>query len=181
MAVSSIVSECSGSGDAARSGLLCLGSPSHCTDGLNSLSRKMLGGLHRALHRCMPGRLLPDYFPRLYGGIPALRTELTYLGRRCDKLPFSDLWHQSLCLFGISRGSNPHAPLGIECPWRLPSGGHVEGPRIRLHCWSPYTLSGVHIGLYLLLGTSGRRQPPDPPAFWSRQSAWSSWNMCRTL
>ena len=43
-----IVSECSVSGGAAGSGLLFPDSPSHCTDGLNSLSKKMLGGT--ALH-----------------------------------------------------------------------------------------------------------------------------------
>ena len=39
-----IVSECSVSGSAVESGLLLFGSPSHTTDGLNSLSKKMLGG-----------------------------------------------------------------------------------------------------------------------------------------
>ena len=39
-----IVSECSVSGSAVGSGLLLFGSPSHTMDGLNSLSKKMLGG-----------------------------------------------------------------------------------------------------------------------------------------
>ena len=39
-----VVSECSVSGGAVGSGLLFLDSPSHNTDGLNSLSRKMFGG-----------------------------------------------------------------------------------------------------------------------------------------
>ena len=39
-----IVSECSVSGSAVGSGLLLFGSPSHATDGLKSLSKKMLGG-----------------------------------------------------------------------------------------------------------------------------------------
>ena len=39
-----IVSECSVSGVVAGSGLLLLVSPSHTTDGLNSLSKKILGG-----------------------------------------------------------------------------------------------------------------------------------------
>ena len=136
-----IVSESSVSGILAGSGLLLPVSPSHATDGLNSLSKKMLGGLHRVLCRCVPGHLPPDYFLVLYGEIRALRTELTFLGRHCDKLPFLDPWHQSLHLFGISRGLNPRAPLGVECPWILPSGDHGEGPHIRLRCWSPYTLS----------------------------------------
>src|SRR3954470_13230865 len=119
-----IMSDCSVSDSAVGSGLLLPGSPSHTTDGLNSLSKKMLGGggLHRVLRRCVPGHLPPDCFPGLYGEIRAPRTELTFLGRRCDKLPFLDPWRQSLNLFGISQGSNPHAPLGIECPWILPSG-----------------------------------------------------------
>ena len=83
-----IVSECSVLGSAVGSGLLLFGSPSRTTDVLNSLSKKMLGGLHRVLRRCMPGHLPPDYFPGLYAEIRALRTELTFLGRRCDKLPF---------------------------------------------------------------------------------------------
>ena len=37
-----IVSECSVSGGAVGFGLLLIGSPSHATDGLNSLSKKML-------------------------------------------------------------------------------------------------------------------------------------------
>ena len=39
-----VVSECSVSGGAAGSGLLFPDSPSHDTDGLNSLSKKMLRG-----------------------------------------------------------------------------------------------------------------------------------------
>ena len=39
-----IVSECSVSGVVAGSGLFLPVSPSHITDGLNSLSRKMFGG-----------------------------------------------------------------------------------------------------------------------------------------
>ena len=39
-----IMSECSVSGSAVGFGLLLPGSPSHTTDGLNSLSKKMLGG-----------------------------------------------------------------------------------------------------------------------------------------
>ena len=39
-----IVSECSVSGVVAGSGLLFAGSPSHATDGLNNLSKKLLGG-----------------------------------------------------------------------------------------------------------------------------------------
>ena len=39
-----IMSECSVSGSVVGSGLLLPGSPSHTTDGLNSLSEKMLGG-----------------------------------------------------------------------------------------------------------------------------------------
>ena len=46
-----IVSESSVSGILAGSGLLLPVSPSHTTDGLNSLSKKMLGGLHRVLRR----------------------------------------------------------------------------------------------------------------------------------
>ena len=38
------MSECSVSGSAVGSGLLLFGSPSHATDGLKSLSKKMLGG-----------------------------------------------------------------------------------------------------------------------------------------
>ena len=58
-------------------------------DGLNNLSKKMLGGgLHRVLLRCVPGRPLLDSFLELYGETPALRTELTFLGRHCGKLPF---------------------------------------------------------------------------------------------
>ena len=67
-----IVSECSVSGSAVESGLLLFGFPSHTTDGLNSLSKKMLGGLHHVLRRCVPGHLPPDYFPGLYGEIQAL-------------------------------------------------------------------------------------------------------------
>ena len=44
-----IVSECSVSGILAGSGLLLPVSPSHTTDGLNSLSKNMLGGPHRVL------------------------------------------------------------------------------------------------------------------------------------
>ena len=131
-----IMSECSVSGSAVGSGLLLPGSPSHTTDGLNSLSKKMLGGLHRVLRRCVPGHLPPDYFPGLYGEIQAPRTELTFLGWRCGKHPFLDPWHRGLHLFRILRGSSPRAPLGVECPWILPSGDHVKGPHIRLHCWS---------------------------------------------
>ena len=40
-----IVSECSVSGVVAGSGLLLPVSPSHTTDGLNNLSKKMLGGI----------------------------------------------------------------------------------------------------------------------------------------
>ena len=39
-----VVSECSVSGGAVGSGLLFPDSPSHSMDGLNSLSKKMLGG-----------------------------------------------------------------------------------------------------------------------------------------
>ena len=39
-----VVSECLVSGGAVGSGLLFPDSPSHDTDGLNSLSKKMLGG-----------------------------------------------------------------------------------------------------------------------------------------
>ena len=39
-----IVSECLVSGSAVGSGVLLFGSPFHTTDGLNSLSKKMLGG-----------------------------------------------------------------------------------------------------------------------------------------
>ena len=39
-----VVSECSVSGSAVGSGLLLFGSPSHATDDLNNLSKKMLGG-----------------------------------------------------------------------------------------------------------------------------------------
>ena len=39
-----IVSDCSASSGAAGFGLLFAGSPSHATDGLNNLSKKMLGG-----------------------------------------------------------------------------------------------------------------------------------------
>src|SRR3954469_25558376 len=119
----------------------------------------------------MPGHLPPDCSPGLYDEIRALRTELTILGWRCDKLPFLDPWHQSLYLFGILRGSNPLAPLGVECPWILPSGDHVKGPHIQLHCWSLCTLSGVRIELCLLWGTSKRCQPLDRPTSWSHRSA----------
>ena len=44
MAEPPIVSECSVSGSVVGSGLLLFGSPSHTTDGLKSLSKKMLGG-----------------------------------------------------------------------------------------------------------------------------------------
>ena len=44
LAEPSIVSECSVSGSVVGSGLLLFGSPSHTTDGLNNLSKKMLGG-----------------------------------------------------------------------------------------------------------------------------------------
>ena len=159
------MSDCSASSGAAGSGLLFAGSPSHATDGLNNLSKNMLRGLHRVLLRCVPGRPLLDCFLGLYGETPALRTELTFLGRRCGRRPFLDLWRQSLHLLGILRGLNPRAPLGVEYPWRLPSGDHVEGPHIRLHCWSLCTLSEVRIGLCLRLGTSRRRQPPSRPTF----------------
>ena len=165
------MSECSVSGILAGSGLLLPVSPSHTTDGLNNLSKKMLAGPHRVLRQCGRGYPPPDCFPEPHGEIRAPRTELTFLGQHCDKLPFSDPWHQSLHLFGISQGSNPHAPLGVGCPWRLPSGDHVEGPRIRLRCWSPCTLFEVRIGLCLRLGTSRRRQPPSQPTFWSRRNA----------
>ena len=66
------LSECTVRGSVTVSELLFLDSPSHVMDGLNNLSKKMLGGLHRALRRCVPGRLLPDYFPGLYGEIRAL-------------------------------------------------------------------------------------------------------------
>ena len=131
-----IVSECSVSGVVAGSGLLLPVSPSHTTDGLNNLSKKMLGGPHRVLHRCGRGYPPPDCFPEPHGEIRAPRTELTSLGRRCVRPPFSDPWHQSLHLFGILRGSNPHTPPGVECPWRLPSEDHVTGLRIGMHCWS---------------------------------------------
>ena len=143
MAEPPIVSDCSTSSGAAGSGLLFAGSPSHATDGLNNLSKKMLGGLHRLLHRCMPGHLPLDYFPGLYGEIQVPRTELTFLGRCCGKLPFLDPWHQSLHLFGILQGSSPRAPPGVECPWILPSGDRVKGPHIRLRCWSLYIVFGV--------------------------------------
>ena len=39
-----IMSDCSASSGAVRSGLLFAGSPSHAMDGLNNLSKKMLGG-----------------------------------------------------------------------------------------------------------------------------------------
>src|SRR3954469_25179163 len=134
-----IMSDCSASGCAVMSGLLSEGSPSHATDGLNNLSKKMLGGLHLVLLRCVPGRLLPDCFLGLYGETPVPRTELTFLGRHCDKLPFLGLWRRSRHLFGISRGLSPRVLPGVECPWILPSGDHVEGPCIQLHCWSPCT------------------------------------------
>src|SRR4051812_3792343 len=57
-----IMSECSVSGSAVGSGLLLLSSPSHTTDGLNSLSKKMFGGLHRVLRQCVPRHLPPDCF-----------------------------------------------------------------------------------------------------------------------
>src|SRR3954463_12943902 len=134
-----IMSDCSASGCAARSGLLSGSSPSHVTDGLNNLSRKMLGGPHLVLLRCVPGHPLPDCFLEKHGGTPVPRTELTFLARRCNKLPFLGLWRRSPRLFGIWRGLSPHVLLGVECPWILPSGGHVRGPRIRLHYWSPCT------------------------------------------
>src|SRR3954462_13113887 len=134
-----IMSDCSESSGAVRSGLLSAGSPSHAMDGLNSLSKKMLGGLHCVLLQCGPGHPLPDCFLGLYDETLTLRTELTFLGRRCGKLPFLDPWRRSLRLFGISRGSSPCVPLGVECPWLLASGDHVGGPHIRLHCWSPCT------------------------------------------
>ena len=134
-----IVSDCSASSGAAGSGLLFAGSPSHATDGLNNLSKKMLGGLHRVLLRCVPGRPLLDCFLGLYGETPALQAELTFLGRRCGKLPFLGPWHRSLHLFGISRGLNPRVPIGAGYPWILLSGDHVGGPHIRLHCWNPCT------------------------------------------
>ena len=55
-----IVSDCSASSGVTESGLLFAGSPSHVTDGLNNLSKKVLGGLHRVLLRCVPGRPLLD-------------------------------------------------------------------------------------------------------------------------
>ena len=172
MAEPPIVSECSVSGILAGSGLLLPVSPSHTTDGLNSLSKKMLGGgPHRVLCRCGRGYPPPDCFPEPHGEIRAPRTELTSLGRRYDRPPSSDPWHQSLHLFGILRGSSPHAPPCIKCPWKLPSGDRVTGPHIRLRYWSLYTVSAVRIELYLRLGTSGRCQPPVQPAFWSRRSA----------
>src|SRR3954465_6589201 len=88
-----IMSDCSVPDSADGSGLSLPGSPSHTTDGLNSLSRKMLGGLHHVSRRCMPGRLPPDCFPRLCGEIRAPRTGLTFLRWRCGKLPFLDPWH----------------------------------------------------------------------------------------
>src|SRR3954470_12718099 len=80
-----IMSDCSVSDSAVGSGLLLPGSPSHTTDGLNSLSKKMLGGLHRALRRCVLGRLPPDCFPGLCGEIRAPQTELTFLRQCCNK------------------------------------------------------------------------------------------------
>ena len=47
-----IMSECSVSGILDGFGLLLLVSPSHTTDGLKNLSKKMLGGPHRVLRRC---------------------------------------------------------------------------------------------------------------------------------
>ena len=44
-----IVSDCSASSGAAGSGLLFEGSPYHATDGLKSLSKKMLGGMGSGL------------------------------------------------------------------------------------------------------------------------------------
>src|SRR3954471_21530756 len=95
-----IVSDCSASGGAVRSGLLSAGSPSHATVGLNSLSKKMLGGLHRALLLCVPGHPLPDCFLGLYDETPTLQTELTFLEWRCGKPAFLDPLRQSLRLFG---------------------------------------------------------------------------------
>src|SRR4051812_25048399 len=102
-----IMSDFSASSGVGRSGLLSAGSPSHVTDGLNSLSKKMLGGRHRVLLQCVPGHPLPDCFLGLYDETPALRTKLTFLGRCCSKLPFLDPWRRNLHLFGISQGSNP--------------------------------------------------------------------------
>src|SRR3954464_12344920 len=123
-----IMSDCSASGCAAMSGLFSEGSPSHVTDGLNSLSRKMLGGgPHLVLLRCVPGHPLPDYFLGRCGGTPVPRTELTFLAQRCDRLPSLGLWRRSRHLFGILRGLSLRVLLGVECPWILPSGDHVEG------------------------------------------------------
>src|SRR3954470_7082534 len=101
--------------------------------------RRCWGGPHLVLLRCVPGHPLPDYFLGRCGGTPVPRTELTFLAQRCDKLPSLGLWRRSRHLFGILRGLSPRVLLGVECPWILPSGDHVEGPRIRLHYWSPYT------------------------------------------
>src|SRR4051812_24287404 len=91
-----VMSDCSASGCAVVSGLLSAGSPSHATNGLNNLSKKMSGGgLHLVLLRCMPGRPLLDCFLGLYGETPAPRTELTFLGWHCDKLPFLGPRHRS--------------------------------------------------------------------------------------
>src|SRR3954464_2024077 len=134
-----IMSDCSASDCAVMSGLLSEGSPSHVTDGLNNLSKKMLGGPHLVLLRCVPRHPLPDYFLGRCDETPVPRTELTFLVRSCDKLPSLGLWRRSRHLFGISRGLNPRVLPGVECPWILPSGDHVQGPRIRLHCCSPCT------------------------------------------
>ena len=102
-----ILSESSVSGILAGSGLLLPVSPSHTTDGLNSLSKNMLGGPHRVWHRCGRGYPPPDCFPEPHGEIRAPRTKLTFLGRHFDRPPFSGPWRQSLHLFGILRGLNP--------------------------------------------------------------------------
>src|SRR3954468_12718673 len=83
-----IMSDCLALGCAVMPGLLSEGSPSHVTDGLNNLSKKMLGGPHLVLLRCVPGHPLPGYFLGRCGKTPVPRTELTFLVRRCDKLPF---------------------------------------------------------------------------------------------
>src|SRR3954470_12459211 len=83
-----IMSDCSALGCAVMPGLLSEGSPSHVMDGLNDLSKKMLGGLHLVLLQYVPGRPLPDYFLGLCDGTPVPRTDLTFLVQHCDKLPF---------------------------------------------------------------------------------------------
>ena len=72
-----IMSDSSESGDVFGPVLVLPDSPSHTTDGLNNLSRNMLGGKGSRLAP-MRGYPPPNFFPEPHGEIRAPRTELTF-------------------------------------------------------------------------------------------------------